>query len=188
MKARTVYLLAAALFVGLLTAASLGYRYLRDSYVPETAPAGEVQEQVRKDMAPDFSVTDRSGQTVLLSEQQGKPVLVNFWASWCGPCRSEMAVFEEAWKSYGDQITFMMVNLSDGVRETTASAADFVDQNGYTFPVYFDTTGNAVSAYELYAVPRTVAVSPEGELLYDQAGALTERTMDSILGMLLSEE
>ncbi|MBP3544577.1 MAG: TlpA family protein disulfide reductase, partial [Lachnospiraceae bacterium] len=68
--------------------------------------------------APDFTVIDAEGNEVKLSDMRGKPVVVNFWASWCGPCKMEMPEFEEVYKELGDEVHFMMVNLTDGWQET----------------------------------------------------------------------
>ena len=99
-------------------------------------PTKETQETTP---APDFTVLDYDGKEVKLSAFKGKPVVLNFWASWCGPCKSEMPDFNEIYQEYKDQICFMMVNLTDGTQETMEKAKAYVDGQGYSFPVYFDT-------------------------------------------------
>ena len=106
--------------------------------------------------APDFTVYDADGKAVKLSDYVGKPVVLNFWASWCGPCQSEMPAFDAMYKKYGDRVTFMMVDLTDGSRDTVESAAAFIKARGYSFPVYFDTTLSAASTYGAYSIPMTV--------------------------------
>lgn len=100
-------------------------------------------------------VEDKDGNTIRLSDFLGKPVIVNFWASWCGPCQSEMPDFDTFYTEYGDDIVFMMVNLTDGSRETKESAQKFIDENGYSFPVYFDTDLNGASTYGASSIPAT---------------------------------
>ena len=76
---------------------------LGDAIPTETAP---------QDVAPDFTVTDADGNAVKLSDFRGKGVVLNFWASWCGPCKSEMPHFQTAYEQYGDEVHFLMVNMS----------------------------------------------------------------------------
>ena len=66
-------------------------------------------------------------------------MILNFWASWCGPCRSEMPEFEQAYAQYGEDIQFVMVNSTDGYQETVDSASEFLAENGYNFPAWYDT-------------------------------------------------
>ncbi|MBQ4347432.1 MAG: TlpA family protein disulfide reductase, partial [Firmicutes bacterium] len=88
-------------------------------------------------MAPDFTVYDSEGNAVMLSDFIGKPIVLNFWASWCGPCKMEMPEFNEAYAELGEDIQFLMVNVTTG-RETQESASAFIEENGYSFPVFYD--------------------------------------------------
>ena len=88
--------------------------------------------------AADFRMVDREGNTVRLSDFFGKPILMNFWATWCPPCQSELPYFNEAYAQYGDQIQFMMVDLADGVSETQEGCISFAEEKGYHFPLFFD--------------------------------------------------
>ena len=114
--------------------------------------------------APNFSATSaESGETVKLSDKIGKPVVINFWASWCYPCKSELPDFEEMYKKYGGEVEFMMVNLTSG-KETKEVAAAFIESCGYTFPVYYDTMSSGVMAYGISAIPLTVFVNKDGSI------------------------
>lgn len=126
--------------------------------------------------AADFTVTDPKGNKVSLSDMKGTPVILNFWASWCGPCQSEMPAFEEAYAEYKDKINFMMVNMT-GDGETVQSAKDFIESNGYTFPVYFDTEENAASAYEVYAIPATYFINADGKVEGYTKGAIDKNAL-----------
>ena len=126
--------------------------------------------------APDFTVYDAEGNPVKLSDFFGKPIVLNFWASWCGPCRMEMPHFEKAYQEMGEDIQFVMVNMTID-RETQQSAQDFLDETGYTFPVLFDTTGDAAIAYGTYSLPMSVFIDANGNVQDLAIGAIDEATL-----------
>ena len=138
--------------------------------------------------APDFTVTDMDGKEVSLSDFRGKPVIVNFWASWCGPCRSEMPEFDAAYQKYKDDIHFLMVNATDGSRETVESAKDFIADEGYTFPVYFDESGIASATYGVTGLPATFFIGAQGEAVARAIGAVSGEILQQGIDMLLPQE
>ena len=148
---------------------------------PETTAAPEATTEPEPDEeynpAPDFTVYDRNGQPVRLSDMLGKPIVLNFWASWCGPCRSEMPDFDEIYRLLGDEVVFMLVNLTDGEVETMQSATAFVDSMGYSFPVYFDLAGEAAYAYWVQSIPTTFFISARGNFVAYAEGALDYNTL-----------
>ncbi len=137
--------------------------------------------------APDFTVLDWEGKERKLSEFEGKPVVLNFWASWCGPCKSEMPDFDAAYKTYGQQIHFLMVNCTGG-RETVDSAKAFIQEAGYTFPVYFDTTYEAASLYGASSIPLTYFIDAEGNLVTYAMGALSAEWLQKGIDMIYTPE
>lgn len=137
--------------------------------------------------APDFTVTDSAGNAVSLADLAGKPVVLNFWASWCGPCKSEMPEFDAAYKEYGEEIHFVMVNLTDGSRETIDSAAEYIEEQGYSFPVYFDTESSAAIAYGVLSIPVTYFIDAEGYGVAQARGALDGETLRMGIEMITGE-
>lgn len=135
--------------------------------------------------APDFTVFTMDGEEVRLGDFLGKPVIINFWASWCPPCKAELPDFQEYYNEYGDQIEFLMVDLTDGAQETKATASAFLLQNGYTFPVYLDEQTSAALAYGLYSIPVTVAVDEEGRLKTQRVGAMNKDQIGEIIDLLI---
>ena len=109
--------------------------------------------------APDFTLKSRSGENLRLAEQRGNIVLVNFWASWCGPCREELPKMEELQQNYQDLgFTVLAVNVDDH-----PSKADvLLDDVKVTFPVLYDTQGHVSQQYDVSAMPTTVIIDRDG--------------------------
>ena len=150
--------------------------------VSETVPEETEKEKIP---APDFTAYDLEGNPHRLSDFRGKPVVLNFWASWCGPCQSEMPVFQRFYETYGQQLHFLLVNMTDGAQETLQSASDFVAAGGYTFPVFYDTDIDAAYQYGVLAMPVTYFVDAEGNLVAYAQGALGESVLQQGVDLLL---
>lgn len=123
--------------------------------------------------APDFTMTDKDGNEVKLSNFAGKPIVLNFWASWCGPCQMEMPDFEEMYKTYGEDVQFVMVNMTDGSQETVESATKFITEKGYTFPVYYDTKMEGAYYYSVYSLPMTYFIGADGYVAGRNTGMIS---------------
>ena len=146
----------------------------------ESSGTGEEQQLTK---APDFAVYDASGNKVNLSDYIGKPIVLNFWASWCGPCQSEMPDFHEKYLELGDEIHFLMVNMTGG-RETLSSAKAFISEKGYTFPVFYDTDSDAAMTYNVYSLPTTYFIDAEGYLIAQATGAISADTLQRGIDMI----
>lgn len=140
--------------------------------------------QTATNPAPNFTVLDKDGNTVEFSSKTGKPIILNFWASWCPPCKAEMPDFEEAYKKYGDKVEFMMVNLTDGYQETLQKAKAHVSSNGYTFPVYFDTESTGAYAYNISSVPATYIIDAEGNIVAHAIGMITASDLEAAIALV----
>ena len=149
----------------------------------DTTDSSDSTEQ-QLSMAPDFTVYDGDGNPVSLSDFIGKPVIVKFWASWCGPCKSEMPDFEEVYTKYGDDIHFLMINSTDGSRETVETAKAFIAEQGYTFPVYFDTDYDASTTYGVSGIPMTFFIDAEGHAVAYGQGMLDRDTLQVGIDMI----
>ena len=146
-------------------------------------PTGATEE--RGSEAPDFTVYDLEGNSHKLSDFRGKPVLLNFWASWCGPCQMEMPDFQDFYETYGEEVHFLIVNLTDGQQETVESASAFIEEKGYTFPVYYDTDIDAAMKYGVSAVPVSYFIDAEGYFVAWAQGALSADMLQQGMDMLL---
>lgn len=133
--------------------------------------------------AADFTVVDAQGDPVRLSDYLGKPIVLNFWASWCGPCQMEMPEFQEKYLLLGEEVHFLMVNMTVG-RETVTTAKQFVAQNEYSFPVLFDTDAGAAASYRVYSLPTTYFIDAEGYIIAQSIGAIDGETLQRGIDMI----
>lgn len=146
------------------------------------------KENTKKSVkAPDFTVLNQKENEVHFDDLKGKPIILNFWASWCGPCQSEMPDFEEAYEKYGNDITFMMINMTDGSRETIESAKACIEDAGYTFPVYYDTTYSAASVYGVTSLPTTYFIDKERNIIANGVGALSADSLQQGIELITSD-
>ncbi len=150
--------------------------------IPQTTcPVGENQ-------APAFTVYDQKGDPLTLEDLAGKPVILNFWASWCPPCKTEMPDFQMAYDHYGAEFQFVMVNLTDGVSETLDTAGALISEKGYTFPVYYDTSMEAAYYYGISAVPATYFIASDGTAVAHHVGMLGYEELEAGMEMLRQYE
>jgi len=110
--------------------------------------------------APDFTMTDVNGSPVTLSSLRGMPTVMNFWASWCPPCREELGAFQKMYDEYGTRVNFVMLNVG-GQGDTVATVQKFCKDNGYTFPLYFDD-GDGATLFGVTGIPETVFLNAKG--------------------------
>lgn len=150
---------------------------------PQDSAAPEETERPKVE-APDFTAVDADGTEVKLSDYVGKPIVLNFWASWCSPCKSEMPEFNAAWEELDGEVQFLMVNMTDGARETVESAREYVEGEGFTFPVLFDTKSEAAIAYSAYSLPTTYFIDAEGYVTARAVGAIDGETLQKGLDLI----
>ncbi len=136
--------------------------------------------------APDFTLTDQYGVERTLSDYRGKVVFLNFWATWCPPCRAEMPDIQRLYEKYGDAEDAEVVILAVatpgvGGEEDEEGVIAFLAENGYTYPVVMDPTGEVLGDYGISAFPTTFMIDAEGSVFGYVPGAMSEEVMQSII-------
>ncbi|MCM1398320.1 MAG: TlpA family protein disulfide reductase [Clostridium sp.] len=116
------------------------------------------QEVLEGDAAPDFTAEMTNGTTFVLSEQKGKVILLNFWATWCGPCVKEMPAFEKLNSEYGQEVVILAINCM----EDKDTVNKFISDNEYTFPFAYDTEGEIERKYPSDGIPYTLVIGRDG--------------------------
>ncbi|MEA5136248.1 MAG: TlpA disulfide reductase family protein [Candidatus Fimivivens sp.] len=133
----------------------------------------------------DFSMKDTDGNDVKLSSFEGKPVVLNFWTSWCSHCKAEMPHFEEAYKQYGDQVQFIMLNAVKS-EKSSEDGRNFIKSSGYTFPVFYDTDGKAATLYSIRGFPATIFIDKDGQIVERSLGELTREKLEENIQKLVT--
>lgn len=148
----------------------------------------EKKENDQRETVPsiDFTLQDQYGNTHTLSEYKGKTVFLNFWATWCGPCRNEMPEIQKLHEEYEAQEDSDVVILGIAAPDLGGEASEeeikaFLEENGYTYPVVMDTTGEIFSSYGISAFPTTFMIDKDGNVYGYVSGQLSEDVMRNII-------
>ena len=141
---------------------------------------------VKGELAPEIVLQDLQGQTVKMSDYRGKVVILNFWASWCSPCKSEMPELDKAAQEFasGSDAVLLTVNMTDGTRETIDKARQYVDGNKFSLPVLLDTEGKAAQAYNITSIPTTFIIDKQGVLNQYFSGPTTRDALNNYVNQL----
>lgn len=144
---------------------------------------GEAEDTL---LAIDFTLTDQYGNTHTLSDYKGKTVFLNFWATWCPPCRAEMPDIQKLYEEYAeagdDSVVILGIAAPDyGQEQSEDKIIDFLEENGYTYPVVMDPGGSLFAQYGIYSFPTTFMIDKDGNVFGYASGQLSEDIMRSII-------
>lgn len=139
------------------------------------AATGAIHAEEISGVAPDFTLKSRSGKNLKLSEFRGQVVMLNFWASWCGPCRQEMPLLDQLYQRYRSMgFTILAVNVED----TSGDALKMLEEVPVRFPVLFDPDNAVSDTYGVEAMPSTVLIDRDGNMRYAHLGYMPGYELD----------
>ncbi len=135
------------------------------------------------DTPPDFELSTLDGDVVKLSDLKGKKVVLNFWASWCGPCKAEMPHMQKYYKKYKDtdNVEIVAVNLTTEERRGIKGVEEFIDTYGLTFPIPLDKEGTVMDAYRIIPIPTTFMIGTDGKISQKIVGPMDEKTLRDLV-------
>jgi len=147
---------------------------------PETNNSTPTGTQIG-DKAPDFQLENLNGEIVSLSELKGRPVMLNFWATWCPPCRNEMPYIQEIYENWTDNPSSVVV-MAVNIGESASTARNYVESRGFSFPVLLDTTETTARRYRISGIPTTFFIDKDGIIQGKKIGGfLSKAEIESYL-------
>lgn len=177
------------LFLGLMLAAvvmtGVGYVVMVVGLAPASPPTTSSQPEVSPDdqadrpsassdrPAPDFTLADLDGNPVSLSHFRGQPVVINFWTTWCPPCRTEMPYLIEAYEQEQGEVVFLAISVD----EPASAVRRFAEEYDMPFTVLLDEGGKVAADYGVRGIPVTFFISGDGEIVVRYAGQMSPRTI-----------
>ncbi len=137
---------------------------------PQTTSAPSAPEATQSMAAPDITLPDMQGNQVSLSSLKGKVVILNFWATWCPPCKEEMPSMEQLYRKFKDQgLVILAVNIEEEGHEAVAT---FLQRNSYTFPILLDAKAEAQNTYQVFKFPETFIIDRNGNVVEKVVGSI----------------
>ena len=183
---REVIMALGGAVVGLLLIA-LVWVFVGQNAQPELPPLGEVNKP-----APEFALPGLDGKEVRLSDYRGKVVLVNFWGTWCEPCKDETPALQAIHQRLGDQgLVIIGVDLRNQERngpDGTADVRAFAERYGVTYPIALDVAGETARAFQIYPIPTSFFIDPSGTIRYVRAGPIAAQEIEPIFKQLRQAE
>lgn len=168
--------------LGVALGLAIGYfMFFRSAPVPAAQPLDAAPAPVGGAPAPDFSLDTLAGERIQLADLKGQVVLINFWATWCGPCEAEMPLLEDRYTTYKDSgFTVLAVNVDEDVEVIQP----FVDEYALTFPILLDPGSVVHDLYRVRGYPTSLFVDREGNIINVHVGPLLDEQLDGYLGQL----
>lgn len=144
---------------------------------PESVAASNISSGITTGvLAPAFTMKNLEGKDVSLEDYRGKKVMLNFWATWCPPCKAEMPALEKLYQQKSDEIEVLAVNL-----DSQNDVAGFVNKNQLTFPVLLDENGETQQAYSIISIPTTFIIDEKGIIVKKHIGSMSYEQMEEII-------
>jgi len=181
MKSKRNLIIGVCALVVIIAGAVIAYQFLSDNV--ELTPPQQEQDQ-QQSPAAGFTVEDTAGNAAALADIVG-PVVLNFWTTWCPSCTRMLPVLDTLYHEFGDEVTFMMINLVGSRGENPVRSLAYIEDRGYAFPIYFDTASEAARAFGVRYLPTTVFINADGssrQIVGQRPEAELRQYIEQILG------
>ena len=190
MKEKIKYFIYAGIFIVAIIGLSVEYNFLNKKMEEEETAKQNLtnqqnvvtQQKVPSRTATDFTVYTENGEEVLLSSYRGKPIVVNFWTTWCGYCKLEMPYFNTIYQKEKENVAFLMIN--ETVQDEKQEAINYIKQEKYEFPVYYDTKANAANVYKVTGYPVTIFINKDFEIHKIYQGAISKDRLQNYIDQI----
>lgn len=153
----------------------------------ETTVVASIETTTREAIyMPEATFYSASGEPLELQSLEGKPIVLNFWASWCPPCVEEMPYFEQAYQEHGDDVQFVMLNATESrPGETIQAAQDFLVEHDLDLPVYYDQNYANQITFGISSLPSTLFINSDGEVVYGHRGLINDEQLEFMIAEVL---
>lgn len=184
MNERIKYFIYACVFILAIIVLNFGYNFLNKRLEEEDLSKQNVITEEKKidRTATDFTVYTENNEEILLSSYKGKPIVINFWTTWCVYCKVEMPYFNDVYQKEKENVSFLMIN--ETIDDKKEDAINYIKSEKYEFPVYYDTKGNAASAYKVTGYPVTIFINKDFEIYKIHQGAISEDTLQKYIDQI----
>lgn len=180
MKEKKKLLIICIVFIAVIVLVVIAYNNLvkiYDKFITNNEIENQNISNTTLPLATDFTIYDSNDNIIKLSDFSGKPVVINFWTTWCVYCVQEMPYFNEAYNTYKDEVQFIMLNVPDGPEETKENVEEYIQDNNYDFQVYYDKDFDAVNKYSVTGYPITIFINKNGEIAKINRGAISQTNL-----------
>lgn len=158
---------------------------LKATPLPTYEPTATPDYELNKNTVANFIVKDKDGNDVELASLFGKPIVINFFATWCSPCCKELPDFQKAYRIYGTDVNFMFIAMPDGFNETVEGVKAFMQENSFDFPIYFDMDYSAGDAYSITSIPTSYFIKADGTLAMEHTGLMSALEIEQALQQIM---
>ncbi len=144
-----------------------------------TVNQGTTKNEVEYKQAKEASLQDENNQSIQLSSFKGKPIVINFWTSWCGYCKVEMPYFNEVYEKEKENVTFLMLNVT--ADDDQEEAKKYIASQNLSFPIYYDMQGEVAYKYQITGYPVTVFINKDFQIYRVHQGAITKEKLQNYI-------
>lgn len=184
MDKKLKYIIVVIIFILVMIGISRVYTTLNTKIQNEESQKESIKEQAAiLNQAKDFSVYNDKDEEVKLSSFKGKPIVINFWTTWCGYCKIEMKYFQELYNQYKDEVVFLMANST--IEDDKTEVNKYITGQGYTFPIYYDINGNAVTTYKITGYPVTMFINKDFQISRIHQGMINLETLQKNINNIM---